>query len=321
MKKLIKKIALLLVPVLLFVVVLLFLNEAYKKTNYWKHIENNAYRFKEVPKEIKLCNVGSSHGMMSFKWEDYPELNAFNFGVSSQPYWLDLVMLKHFEQNIEKGATVIIPLSFFQVYGYKRDGGEHKQNYYFFLNKKEYPVWKLHEYLEYQLLPLFFKRAKLEYLFNDIPKEEISRFAYWKNSPSEKEIIEIADEKVKQAFLTNFNYKNYKENYKSNMSDVCAIVDYCYQQEYVPIFVTTPLYTDYNELLENDIPFFKRSFDTFLKELREKYPSIPYFDYSHDKDFSPNIELFYDDDHLNRFGAEAFTRRLITDLRQAGYLQ
>ena len=65
----------------------------------------------------------------------------------------------------------------------------------------------------------------------------------------------------------------------------------------------------------------KNSIGISSADLAEKYPEIPYWDYSHDEEFSPYIELFMDDDHLNLYGAEKFTARIIEDLKRADYLK
>jgi hypothetical protein len=55
-------------------------------------------------------------------------------------------------------------------------------------------------------------------------------------------------------------------------------------------------------------------------ELRAEYPSVPYFDYSHDERFSRDLSLFFDSDHLNARGAKQFTPVVIADLHEAGLL-
>ncbi|MGL5057877.1 MAG: hypothetical protein ACRC6A_11020 [Fusobacteriaceae bacterium] len=41
-----------------------------------------------------------------------------------------------------------------------------------------------------------------------------------------------------------------------------------------------------------------------------------YLDYSHDKRFKNNLDLFADDDHLNKKGAEIFTKIVLEDLKE-----
>lgn len=75
------------------------------------------------------------------------------------------------------------------------------------------------------------------------------------------------------------------------------------------VFVYTPEYIDGQKFITNRSDIFK-----IYKMLSEKY-NIPFFDYSRDS-ISYHRELFYNTGHLNKTGAEIFTRKLIDDLRQ-----
>ncbi|NLK45334.1 MAG: hypothetical protein GX297_01550 [Treponema sp.] len=316
MKKIVLYVLILVLPA---VAVFLALNIAYKQTNHWKAQYYNFDRFNHVPNGIKLCNVGTSHSCWSFKWEDYPELNAFNFAVTNQPFFIDLIMLKHFESKIEKDAIVLIPLSFHQVYKYWEE--EYSDFYHIVLNKKEYPLWNRETYIRKQLFPLLEDpNEKLKYIHDDIAKEKIDRFHCEERFTkwlSEEQMKKLVDEHGAQWFLNNFDENAYKKNFDA----VCKIVDYCQEHDWKPIFITVPVYNYFFNAFGEIAPYTKKYFYQFSADLTEKYPDIPYWDYSHDEEFSPNIELFMDDDHLNVYGAEKFTARIIQDLRKAGYLE
>lgn len=315
MKKIVLYVFILVLPA---IIAFLGLNFAYKQTNFFKSTYNNTDRFNHVPDRIQLCNVGTSHGCFGIKWEDYPGLNAFNFAQTSQPFYMDLIMLKHFEKKIAEDAIVLIPLSFHQVYKYWQYS--YIGSYYLFLSKQEIPSWSLQMYITKAALPIFDNMQLSAYIFKDIPTNKIDRFHYqerWTSCLSEGEMQELIDEHSMQWFVDGFNENSYQKNFNA----VSAIVDYCYEQNYIPIFITVPVYEDFNQAFDKFVPFIKKGFYKFSSELCEKYPNVPYWDYSNDKDFSSNIELFMDDDHLNMYGAEKFTARIIEDLKKAGYLQ
>ena len=323
MKKIIFKMCILIVPVFLLASsFFLWLNYAYKQTNHWKAAYYNADRFNHVPTEIQLCNIGTSHGCWGLKWEDYPELNAFNFAQSSQSFYIDLIILKHFENKIKEGAIVLIPLSFHQIYNYWKEG--YTETYQLFLSKKEYPYWRKKKYITTTLFPVINSGIQpcLGYIRNDIPQDQMARFhqdwvfKQW----SEQEMREYIDKYGAQWFFTqnaDFDVNSYQKNFDA----VCKIVDYCYEHKWQPILITVPVYSYFYEAFGKIAPYQKNGFYQFSKDLLARYPGIPYWDYSHDAELSPNIELFSDDDHLNMYGAEKFTARIIADLRKAGYLE
>lgn len=314
MKKIVWYIFILLLP---FVIGFLIINYAYKQTNHWKSANYNAVRFNSVPENIKLCNLGTSHGCWGLWWEDYPDLNAFNFAVTGQSYCADLAVLKHFEKNISENAIVLIPISYHQIF--RNWGFSHKQTYYQFLSKKEFPEWNLVEYIKYSLFPILSTKDFFKYLVNDISADKIDRFSApnWQGHLSEEEMTKLVDEHSAHWFLNGFN----EDSYKINFDLVCQIVDYCNEQNYRPVFITIPVFEYFNKAFEEIAPYHKKGFYQFISDLNKKYPSIPYWDYSNDKDFSPYIELFRDDDHLNLAGAKKFTSRIIKDLRASGYME
>lgn len=319
MKKIVLYVFILVLPA---IIAFLGLNFAYKQTNFFKSTYNNTDRFNHVPDRIQLCNVGTSHGCWGLKWEDYPELNAFNFASLAQPFYMDLIILKHFESKIEENAVVIIPLSFHQIYNYWKEG--YSETYHLFLSKKEYPYWRKKKYITTALFPVISSgiQSCLGYIRNDIPQDQMDRFhqdwvfTQW----SEQEMRESIDKYGAQWFF-NQNAPFYENSYEKNFDAVCKIVDYCYEHNWKPIFITVPVYSYFYETFGKIAPYQKNGFYQFSADLLLKYPGIPYWDYSHDSEFSSNIELFFDDDHLNMYGAEKFTARIIEDLKKAGYLQ
>ncbi|MCQ2579924.1 MAG: hypothetical protein MJ159_04450 [Treponemataceae bacterium] len=316
MKKLIRKTIVLLIPSIFIILVFIGLNIAYKQTNHWKSQYDFSSRFNFVPEGLQLCNVGTSHGYYGLKWEDYPELNAFNFALSAQSFFMDLNMLKYFENAITPGAVVLIPLSYHQVYQYWQCS--RAQYYYQFMNKKSHPFWTWNACMHFKLFPLISHIKWCSYIWNDLSYNPIERFS--SKSLSEEEMKKIIDEQSADWFFNNeapFEEASYQKNFDA----VSALVDYCLEKSYRPVFITIPVYEYFNQAFDEIAPYQKKGFYKFSAELCEKYPFIPYWDYSRDEDFSPHIELFMDDDHLNLYGAEKFTARVVDDLRAAGYLQ
>ena len=315
MKKLIRTMIILFIPSVFVILIFIVLNIAYKQTNHWKSQYHNADRFNYVPEGIQLCNVGSSHACLGFKWEDYPELYSFNFSMPSQSFFMDLIMLKRFESKIEPDSVVLIPLSYHQVYQYWQISSF--EPYYPFMNKKAFPFWKWSMYIQYNLFPLIFHAERISNIWNDY-KGSVERFST--RTLSEAEMKKLIEE-TSATWFFHAEAPFEEASYQKNFDAVSALVDYCLEKSYRPVFITIPVYEYFNQAFDEIAPYQKKGFYKFSAELCEKYPFIPYWDYSRDEDFSPHIELFMDDDHLNLYGAEKFTARVVDDLRAAGYLQ
>lgn len=72
----------LLTLLILCIVVLYLLSLIYKKLDRY-----NGYgtqKFDEVPEQIEISNVGSSHGLYGFCYDEMTECTCFNFGLVSQ---------------------------------------------------------------------------------------------------------------------------------------------------------------------------------------------------------------------------------------------
>lgn len=83
----------------------------------------------------------------------------------------------------------------------------------------------------------------------------------------------------------------------------------CQRLKIPVIFVYTPEYIEGQKFVTNRSDIFE-----IYNHLSSKY-NIPFFDYSKDS-ISYHKELFYNSGHLNKTGAEIFTKKLIGDLRR-----
>lgn len=76
-------------------------------------------RFKKINKNIKLFNIGSSHGLCSFNYDMIPikgtdhRNNSYNFGWHSQTFYYDYIVLRNYFNKISKDAICFIPISYF----------------------------------------------------------------------------------------------------------------------------------------------------------------------------------------------------------------
>lgn len=315
MKKFILKLFLLIMP-------FIALNFWFLQTNYWKS-KDDIFKFSSVPEEIELANVGSSHGECNFFYEDFPEYTSFNFGLSSQRHGYSYAFVKKYAKNFKKGAVVLVPISYFeitQVYD-EEFKNELRKKYYRVLPRalmKEVDEWIFEDYCKYVLFPLFYTKRGAFRLISDFPSEKLN-FFFDRTKPLEGEKLLLYC-KEKHAEWTDKKSDKGEAGFKYNFESACRLVDFLKSKSLVVVFVTTPIVDILNDLCVKTDGFFNNP-HLFVQKLQERYPDVQYFDYSNHPDFSPNHELFTDGDHLNVYGAKAFTARVIEDLKEHRILE
>lgn len=312
MKKLALKLLLLILPVVVF---MFMINARYISTNHWK-AENNVWKFNFVPDDIQLANLGSSHGAYGFFYDDFSQYRTFNFGLNSQRYFWDYALLQQYIDSFAPNAVVLLPISYFAITGRVENYDELRPRYYRFLKKKYFDTWDLLDSIRYASIPVLSAGKNIKKCFDDIPPEDIDGFNSRTTYMTKAELQEYCQKKHDSW------RKDEKgdEGYQLNLAEVCQLVKFCLDNGLQPVLVTTPITTVLNDIYAEDEDFFKTFYD-FIAEVQSQFPGVPYFDYSHDPDFSPKFELFADGDHLNVYGARAFTARVVADLQNAGLLQ
>ena len=294
----------------LFIFLFLFiLNILYIHTNYWEG-ENNVKKFFDMPYNLELVNVGSSHGVFDIKYDVVPEIKAWNLALSAQPYFYDLQILKHYSKHFAKDAIILIPISYFGITGREQNYADFRSRYYRILSKQEMDFWSLNEYIFYKLFPILTAKENSIRIFCDKTEEEMSpyynRYEYLDN-------IELKEYCIRK-YKSWISKGKGKSGFLQNIQEISATIDFCYENNFRPVLISTPITDILNEIYVQDGDFFP-TFKQFSDELCKKYPNICYFDYSRDERFSAQHELFADGDHLNNFGAEKFTKQLISDLK------
>jgi len=299
----------------------IILNLLYTRTNYWKTIVapgvEETIKFKNVPKDIQLANVGSSHGLCSFDYSNIP-YKGFNFALSGQYFLYDYAILKQYVDRFSGNAVLLIPISYFQITRIKSDFQDQRARYYSFLRRKYMDFYSIQEKLEklsYDLVPVLTAGDTFRFIFEDVVPSDESIVM------TESELIKYSIKKH-ESWTTDSKYvfDAGKEGFIYNKSLVSQIIEFCYVHDIRPVLLTTPVTSVLNSIYNEKTPDFFDDFYRFINELQEVYPSLPYFDYSNDPRFENDFSLFRDGDHLNKVGAEKFTGIIITDLQASGLL-
>ena len=295
----------------------LLLNARYVRTNWWKS-ENHINAFEDIPYNLELGNVGSSHTKYGIDWRAVPEIRAWNLALASQPYFYDHAVLKNYIGHFAENAVVIVCLSYFEI-DRVPDYAPYRARYYRILPKDDLDSWSRKEDIVYRLVPFLSAGNNTIKIVHDIPPEQMSPYFNRGSYLDGDELYDICVKRYKK-FTTRQRTTTPQEDYAENIEKVSAIIELCHAHRLRPVLITTPITDVLNAIYDEKTPEFFTTFRQFSADLCERYPDVPYFDYSHDETFSAHHELFADGDHLNNAGAALFTKTLVADLRRAGIL-
>lgn len=330
------------------VLILLYLNSAYTKGFYYNDIYGEVQKFKEeIPNDIEICNFGSSHGLASFRFEEFDgDFNAFNFAMSGEDLYHNFAKLKQYSSHLKKGCVVFLPVSYF-TFCTNTDEPSDKR-YYMFLDKEYIKGYSIETYLNVRYFPVLrsgdgilkdlVNEEQMASIFygdknesasgtptadvgsvtdlgivtlstsagagaaNTLNPEELYKSDY---VPSDAELYDFSELRSK-SWHSEFKINNIYMD--KNVDILVEMVEYCQDHGFVPILVSTPI----NHVL-NDM-FTDEELETFfysnIAKVTEK-TGVPYYDYSHDPQFSDNNGYFANGDHMNAVGGKAFTMEIM----------
>ena len=314
MKKIIEKCLLLFILVLASVMALNFF---YTRTNYWKsYFVDPTSKFSDVPNNIQLANIGSSHGVTGFNYRQWT-YRSFNFAVTAQFFLYDYKIINQYIERFDKNAVLLIPISYFQITRIKTDFQDQRARYYRFLEKQYMDSYFLPEKIMFTIVPVLSAEDTFKFIIKDLPLTDLQK------SMPVNELVGFCIARYKD-FTAKENFlgkESGEEGFAYNKAWAGKIIELCLANNIQPVLVSTPITSILNNIYAERSPEFFNTFYRFTRELQETYPSIPYLDYSHDPRFENNFSLFLDGDHLNTAGAEQFTAIVVSDLQSSGTLQ
>ena len=297
---------------LLLISTIAFLNFLYTNTNYWKN--NVSSKFLDVPENIQLANVGSSHGINSFDYSDV-SYRGFNFGLSDQRFLYDYAIIKQYAGKFDKNAVLLIPISYFEITQIKSNFKDQRARYYHFLDKENMDFYSIQEKILFTRIPVLTAGQTFKFIIKDQPPTPVLKVT------KEPELTRHSiNRHRKWTSDRRADIENREKGFAHNKSLVSQIVEFCYAHDIQPVLITTPITSAMNNIFREKTPDFFDDFYRFTSELQEAYPSLPYLDYSHDPRFENDFSLFRDSDHLNINGAKKFTSVVVSDLQTNGLL-
>lgn len=272
-------------------------------------------RFSNVPDNIMVANVGSSHGECDFLYDDLKNqgITCFNFGIQAQTIEYDEKILNNFIDKMAENSYIIVPVSYMTFMlsddTLSEEDFELKNNrYYSFMKYQNMIGVTFPEYFKTKYLAYFYTdmRVQLSDYFENLftgKKSESEERATTTMSDMDSATIENNAKSAYERHVLNFKEKDGYAFRDDLIEKVYAIIEKCREHNITPILITTPYSKAYNDCVE---PEFLEQFNSVVDRI-VKDSGVQYYDYARDDRFYDDYSLFLDTDHLNNKGALKFT--------------
>ena len=313
MKKFWKNILLYCICLLTLIV---FLNYIFFEVFHYSNADIYIKAFRDMPEEIEICNLGSSHGMYGFCYEEYrDDYVCFNFALESQSFLYDYRLLYYYKDHLKEGATVIIPVSYFSFYGLPEecevDFGAKNKRYYKILPARLITEYNIETAIMEHYLPILVSYDGLFTIIGKKNADEINQ--YWLTYAKKTDVEENVGGRYKDHLLDGkIDNQGRRIRNEENIKALYSIIALCDDMNFHPILITTPFLKEYTQQIDQNSPEFWTEFYGEIEKI-QKETGIEYYDFAFDERFREEYSLFINADHLNYNGAKKFTNILIEE--------
>jgi hypothetical protein len=304
MRKFLIKTFIILVPILVGAIMMEVLlrnlpNDYIQKKEY---LDQHAF-------EIETLILGSSHSFYGLNPIFFTK-NTFNASHVSQSLDFDFEILKKYESSFLKLNQIILPISYFTLFGRLEEGSEawRVKNYhiYYGISKSK----KIKNYSEVfgnkletnvkRLFSYYFKKQ------TNISSTELGWGTNYKSENS-RDLIETGKSASKRHTRSNILSDKYQKIYHENIETLKKIIQWSEKKNIKVLLLTPPAYETYREHIDNNQ--LKVTIES-TKELCSEFNNCHYLNLFSNPNFISND--YYDADHLSEIGAEKLSR-LIND--------
>lgn len=291
----------------------------FRDLNHETYPDNVWYR-EHDERNFDVVNLGSSGGKWAF---DYAGLNVKAMNWAQQPQTLleDYNLLRHFHSILRQGGYVLITIMPFTGLNKKTELMDAMKYVKFGIHGEPIQPYMFKEAQRYANYPILFKKTAIKafikyFLGKDkqigVHSETLLEYNPMKNDELERDAKRWIDGWKKQFGISDFDAPLTKENvegraYRINLMQ--TLIDFCTERGYKPVYVIPPV-TEH--LAKYYTPKFEETYIYgYLKEVNREVLTL---DYSKDKEFRFNDDLFFNSFFLNKKGRKLFTRRVLSDL-------
>jgi hypothetical protein len=270
----------------------------------------NSYNYKKKSLKSKSNNLvtitlGASTALFGIN-PSYFKQPTFNLANASQSLYFDKELLLQQLDNLPKLKNVIIPIAYQSLY-YKMNDSREKARVYaynIFWNIKD-QNFKPFDISNYSFIALLTPKSVFNIARKGFKKIDedgiklIDDFGFTAMDSTEQN-VRINDSMGRERYLSHIALMK-DENVKNNIEILIELLTNLNKKNINVYFVSTPLYKTYSRYLDNKT---LSKNDSILNVLCKQF-NCTYSNFSFDSRFLK--EDFYDNDHLNKYGAIKFS--------------
>lgn len=325
---------------MIFSMIYRMLNNAVKRTNWWKNqflyteqfVSNEGYR-NDLRRNYDVVNVGSNPARFAF---DYSEFNSCgldgecvpgkrrfigeNWSTGTQGLDYDLEILKFYHSYLRKGAVVILPIvPFTSVSGYLEKNGfapAYLAKYAMILDwlqvrhSKDLEIGR-----NFIRRPLNFEKKAWRYIFRDVRADRKMEIA---ENPLDEEAMEKDAERWMSIWAREFDIEDFNrpltpelmQGRERSLERMSRLVEFLAERGYRVVLVSTPmskaLTSKFNRQIKETYIY------SFVNKICNKY-TVEYKDYTEVPELADH-SLYQNGLFMNSKGRKVFTRRILGDL-------
>lgn len=281
--------------------------------NYW-------YR-KYDERNFDLVNLGSSSAKWAFDFSEF-DIKAMNWAQQPQTLLEDYNLLRHFHSILKQGGFVLITIMPFTSLNKSTGLMDAIKYVKFNLHGEPIQPYMFNKAQLYANYPILFKKQAIKalikyFLGRDKKIGERPETQLDLNPMSKEELERDAKRWIdgwkRQFGISDFEAPLTKENEEGRAYRIKlmqTLIDFCTERGYKPVYIILPV-TEY--LAKYFTPKFEETYIySYLKEVNRDVLTL---DYSKDKEFRFNDDLFFNSFFLNKKGRTLFTRRVLKDLK------
>ena len=287
--------------------------------NHETYPDNVWYR-EHDERNYDLVNLGSSGGKWAF---DYTDLNikAMNWAQQPQTLLEDYNLLRHFHSILKQGGYVLITIMPFTSLNKKTGLMDAMKYVKFGIHNEPIQPYMFKEAQRYANYPILFKKRAIKALIKYFLGRDKK---IWERPETQLDLNPMSTEELemdakrwidgwkRQFGISDFDAPLTKENEEGRAYRIKlmqTLIDFCIERGYKPVYVIPPV-------TEHLAKYYTSKFEEtyiygYLKDVNRKVLTL---DYSKDKEFRLNDDLFFNSFFLNKKGRKLFTRRVLSDL-------
>lgn len=300
------------------------------RTNWYKSMfrdlnhetyPDNVWCREHNERNYDLVNLGSSGGKWAFDYTNF-NIKAMNWAQQPQTLLEDYNLLRHFHSILKQGGYVLITIMPFTGLNKKTGLMDAMKYVKFDIQGEPIQPYMFKEAQRYANYPILFKKqaikALIKYFLGRDKKTGERPETQLDLNPMSKEELEMDAKKwidgwKRQFGISDFDSPLTKENEEGRAYRIKlmqTLIDFCTERGYKPVYVIPPV-TEH--LAKYYTPKFEETYIYgYLKEVNRDVLTL---DYSKDKEFRFNDDLFFNSFFLNKKGRKLFTRRVLKDLK------